>query len=55
MPASLKRSAKAVHPEGYRLFFGYPACYPKRKIARSQWAKILNNLLSLDLSSRFWY
>jgi hypothetical protein len=52
MPAFLKRSAKAVHPEGCQLFW-FPACYPKCEIAQTQWSKILNSASPTMLSSKF--
>jgi len=52
MPAFLKRSAKAVHPEGCWLFL-FPACYPNCKIERSQWRKILNSASQTMVSTKF--
>ena len=53
MPASLKRSAKAVHPEGYGLFFNFLPATRNARLQKFNGAKILNSVSRLTSVKQF--
>jgi len=53
MPASLERSAKAVHPEGYGLFFNFLPATRNARLQKLNGAKSFNSVSLPVLSSSF--